>query len=165
MIRQAILLLLLSSVCSVYSVALAQDIFLVRHAEKVADGSKDPELTNIGKHRAERLAQILKAKNITKIFSSNYKRTMETARPLAELLGLDIQPYDPRDLQQFALKLKAESANMLVVGHSNTTPALVQFLGGDSHGPMDESEYDRLYHLQVDGKNIQTNLLTFKPIK
>lgn len=129
----------------------ALTVFLVRHAEK-ADKSRDPELSPEGEQRAELLAKMLADSSIEHIHSSEYKRTMNTAQAVADMLGLDIQTYDPRDLNALAEKLKKQGGKHLVVGHSNSTPSLVGLLGGDPGSPIDDaSEYDRLYIVTVSG--------------
>ena len=105
------------------------EVFLVRHAEKVV-GAEDPGLVPIGHVRAQALADMLAETGITHIHSSDYKRTTQTAAPLAARLGLDIKMYDPRDLPALAAKLKTAGDRHLVVGHSNTTPKLAGLLGG-----------------------------------
>lgn len=129
-------------------------IYLVRHAEKVTDGGamvvddpKDPPLTAAGAARAETLSELLMDAGITQVWSTDYTRTRDTAAPLAKALGLEVSLYDPRDLTGFAEILKAQSGEMaVVVGHSNTTPTLVEALGGDGGTLIDEAaEYDRLY--------------------
>ena len=120
-------------------------IFLVRHAEKTTE-KPDPALTAAGQARAVALADRLAGEDITDIHSSDTKRTRDTAAPLAERLGLDVQLYDPRDLPAMAAKLQAAPGRHLVVGHSNTTPQLTELLGGDGGTPIVEAtEYDRLY--------------------
>ncbi|MCI5047751.1 MAG: histidine phosphatase family protein [Aquisalinus sp.] len=119
-------------------------VYLVRHAEKQAGAN--PSLTEAGETRADQLAERLADAELQYIHSTNYKRTLETAAPVAQELGLEVQLYDPRDLPAFARQLKEQGGRHLVVGHSNTTPALVSALGGDPGTPIDEkSEYDRLY--------------------
>ncbi|MEA3274845.1 MAG: phosphoglycerate mutase family protein [Pseudomonadota bacterium] len=135
--------------------ATAADIYLVRHAEKVNDGSKDPDLTVLGRERAANLAVVLKSAAIEKIFSSDYMRTLETAGPLAKALDLEIELYDPRDLEPLAAQLLKLEDNALVVGHSNTTPELVDLTGGDGGTPIvEEWEYDRLYLLQTENGQV-----------
>lgn len=120
-------------------------IFLVRHAEKTAEAN-DPGLTQAGQARALALANRLGGEGITHIHSSDFIRTRDTAEPLAEKMGLEVEIYDPRDLAAIAAKLKATPGRHLVVGHSNTTPPLVELLGGDGGTPIVEAtEYDRLY--------------------
>ncbi len=119
-------------------------IFLVRHAEKLT--GDDPSLSEEGKIRAVLLADRLKRENIQYIHSTDYARTRQTAAPLAEILELDVQSYDPRDLPGFARILRGQKGRHLVVGHSNTTPALVEALGGmPATAIYEPSEYDRLY--------------------
>lgn len=122
-------------------------IHLVRHAETAADGSSDPVLSEAGRERAAQLARMMGGAGITAIHSTPYARTRETARRVADALGLKVTEYDPRDLRTFAARLLEEGGRPLVVGHSNTTPALVQLLGGDPGGPIPEDEYGRLYVL------------------
>lgn len=156
----ATILLLITSIISISaSTVSAREIYLVRHAEKQTGTGKDPALTEKGHVRAANLIRYLKSKNISAVYSTNYKRTLQTAEPLAKMLDIKIKIYDPRKLEAFAGKLKAGSGNALVVGHSNTTPELVILLGGDDHGKIDESEYERVYLLQINGDNAQSQLL------
>ena len=98
-------------------------IYLVRHAEKiVSEGVNDPELTPIGLFRADNIAKQLSSVGVTQIFSTEYKRTMQTAKPLADYQSIKITPYDASDLEAFAEQLKQIQGTVLVVGHSNTTP-------------------------------------------
>ena len=136
--------ILLLSACS-QAVPKTDAVFLVRHAEKTTE-KNDPGLTQAGKARALALANRLGGEGITHIHSSDYIRTRDTAEPLAVKLGLELQIYNPGDLPALATKLKAAPGRHLVVGHSNTTPPLVELLGGDGGTPIVEAtEYDRLY--------------------
>lgn len=145
--------------------AAAADIYLVRHAEKTLDASQDPELTDSGRQRAANLANMLRSTEIRHVFSTDFRRTRDTAAPLAGLLGVEIEIYDPDELEAFAHRLQQLDANALVVGHSNTTPALVELLGGDRGTPIEENwEYDRLYLVRIeDGRAIHTILLHVPP--
>ncbi len=140
-------------------------IYLVRHAEKQNDGSKDPTLTAIGKQRAGNLSQILKDKNIVAIYSSDYNRTRQTAGPLAKRLGLNVVLYNPGKLKKFAAQLLNSQGNLLVVGHSNTTPNLASLLGGESFGEIEHLEYDRVYQLSFQAEQIKTKLLRSEPVQ
>jgi phosphohistidine phosphatase SixA len=134
-------------------------VYLVRHAEK-ADTGKDPELTDIGKARAEDLARMLKDAGITHIWTTEYKRTRGTAEAVAARTRVKVEAYDPSKLGEFATKLKSIPGRHLVVGHSNTTPGLVQSLGGDPGTPIPDTEYDRFYIVTL-GQNIATIQLRF----
>ncbi len=142
--------------------ALDNVIVLVRHAEKV-DDSRDAELSETGRVRAEVLAALLKDMKIDTIFSSDYIRTRETARPLAEALGLELELYNPRDLEALATKLRAAEGRVLVVGHSNTTRRLVGLIGGEPGTDIADDEYDRLYIVVAGSGGPVTSLLRFSP--
>lgn len=121
-------------------------IYLVRHAEKVLDGSRDPALTRQGLERAAALAEVLEDAGVTHVHSSDLVRTRRTAQPLADRLRLPVEIYDPRNLPALAAKLRATPGRHLVSGHSDTTPELVRLLGGVPGDEIDEpTEYDRLY--------------------
>ncbi len=122
-------------------------IYLVRHAEKIISKNEDPGLTAIGKYRARNLAKQLKNADITHIFSTDYQRTKQTAQFLAKNIDLEIKLYDPNKLEVFANKLKQINGNILVVGHSNTTPMLTQLLSGKNIAEIKEYEYDNLYQV------------------
>jgi phosphohistidine phosphatase SixA len=144
------------------SAARAQTVVvLVRHAEKV-DESAASALTETGQERARSLSAMLKDAGIQAIFSTEYRRTLDTAKPTAEAVSKLIEVYDADDLPSFAKTLRARGDRALVVGHSDTTPELVKLLGGDPGSPIASNEYDRIYLLTLfdDGK-ASTTLLRF----
>ena len=135
-------------------------IYLVRHAEKEA--GPDPSLTLTGRTRADILAQELEDTDLTAVWSTDYARTRQTAAPTARAQGLPVRIYDPAQLEQFAGLLKAAPGTILVVGHSNTTPQLVEMLGGKPGSPIDEaSEYDRLYTVTVTRGRVKSELRSY----
>ena len=122
-------------------------VYLVRHAEK-AEGS-NPSLTEAGMKRAEALAAFLHDKNVQTIYSTDYKRTLETANPAATQAGIDVKRYDPSNLPQMKAQLSLNSKPSLVVGHSNTTPRLFNLLTGLKHSDLEEHQYDRMYIVHI----------------
>lgn len=135
-------------------------IYLVRHAEKMS--GPDPDLTEDGFDRAAALADRLSDVGIEVVYSTDFKRTVQTAEPIAQALGLDIQLYDPYDLAGFANKVLEAKQTVLVVGHSNTTPELSVELGGDPGDPIVEAtEYDRLYILTVGDADVTTKIARY----
>jgi len=121
-------------------------VYLVRHGEKAAVG-QDPDLTPQGQARAQAIAAILSKTGITQVFSTPTQRTRQTAQPLAQRLGLEVQLYDPRAPKALVDKVKTLSGPVLVVGHSNTLPELVRLFGGAPGADIGDDEYDRLYQL------------------
>lgn len=119
-------------------------IILFRHAEKL-DSSRDPDLSPVGVERSNTLFHMLKDLEITAIYSTSYKRTMQTVQPLADSLELPVNPYDPRDLAGFAEILKETTGVVLVSGHSNTTPTLTSLILGSEVSKINEDEYDNLF--------------------
>jgi probable phosphoglycerate mutase len=134
-------------------------IYLVRHAEKVTDGV-DPILSAAGRERARVLADLLEGVRIDAIHSTDFRRTRETARPLAQRIGRAIDLYDPDRSEALVADILSAGGRHLVVGHSNTVPELVVLLGGDGGPPIDEAaEYDRLYVVTRTGDGaVQTEL-------
>jgi len=146
-------------------------VWLVRHAERadqdpaagaMLEPQRDPELSDAGRERAAELARMLADAGITRIWSTPFARTRQTAAPLAAALGLEVSEYDPRVAESMAdlrVALDEPGSRHLVVGHSNTTPALVEALGADAHGAIAEDEYDRLYFVVRSGADAVSSAL------
>jgi broad specificity phosphatase PhoE len=127
-------------------------IFVVRHAEKISE--EDERLTDAGRSRAGRLAEMLKNAGISAIYSTQTDRTIGTAQPLANALGLKIRIYDTApangnaDFQRLVERLRSEVATdgiVLVVGHSNTVPLILKSLGCADVVTIASDEYDNLF--------------------
>lgn len=136
-------------------------IFLVRHAERAEDGTSDPPISEVGQDRARLLARMLRDVDLTHVHTTDFRRTRATGDPTAEAAGVEMALYDPDDLEGFADRLRATPGRHLVLGHSNTTPQLVEALGGDPHGDIDELEYDRLYVMTLTPDGPSTVLIRF----
>jgi 2,3-bisphosphoglycerate-dependent phosphoglycerate mutase len=141
-------------------------VVLVRHAERAGPSADDPGLTDTGAQRSRDLARLLEDAGITRIHSSDTRRTRETALPLARQEGLEIEIYDHRNLEAFAAALLTLPGRHLVVGHSNTTDEMSVLLGGASHGPIVEAwEDDRIYFLTPrPDEGMETVMLRFGPV-
>jgi phosphohistidine phosphatase SixA len=134
-------------------------VFLVRHAEKT-DLGEDPELSAAGHERSVALAAALRNSEIEYVHSSDYIRTRDTAAPMATDHGLEVELYDPRDLPALVERLRGSGGRHLVVGHSNTTPSMVELLGGSPGSPIDEkAEYDRLYIVTIGGDGVVSSVM------
>lgn len=124
-------------------------VYLVRHAEKV-DASADPVLSEAGEERALELAEVLGSVGIDYIHTTDFKRTRATAAPTAERYGIEPEIYHATDLPALVEKIEDKEGTHLVVGHSTTTPKMVQLLGGEGKAPINEKgEFDRLYVVKI----------------
>jgi len=134
------------------STATAQStIFIVRHAEK-ADATKDPDLSEAGRARAEALAKTLRDARITAIYATEFKRTQQTAAPLAKALGLTVTTLPAKDNAALIAKLRASTGNALIVGHGDTIPDLIKALGISDPINIAENDYDNLFVVVLDEK-------------
>lgn len=136
-------------------------VYLVRHAERASDHPSDPTLTPAGSARAALLARMLDDVELVSVQSTDYRRTRLTAEPVARAHGLPVESYEPRGpgLEALLERLRTTPGHHLVVGHSNTTPAVVEALGGDPVSPIDDGEYDRLYVVVLVGSEVVSSAL------
>ena len=137
---------------------------LLRHAEKDTSttGSTamtaDPPLAPKGALRAQNLLKVLEAYQPDAIYSTNYTRTKSTVTPLAKKFNKEIQVYDPKSLPAFAEQLlQIRGKTIVVAGHSNTTPVLVNLLIKETgkYPNLDDSDYSHLWIVTVtEGKAV-----------
>lgn len=121
--------------------------YLVRHAEKI-DNSSDPDLSLAGKNRADALRDSLVDNNIYQIYATQYKRTQQTVKPLADALGKETIIYDAGSTTEMVTTLKGlNKRNIVVAGHSNTIPEMVLMLTGETVH-IGHDEYYHLFHVQ-----------------
>ena len=131
-------------------------VIFVRHAEKAVVPADNPGLSEAGKQRAAELArQLVDADviaGIDAVYSTSYRRTEETVQPVATALNLPITPYDASNTETIMDEIVHEHKGkiVLVVGHSNTVPALIGNMGASKNVPeISENEYDNIYIVSV----------------
>jgi len=135
------------------SIASAQPVVvIVRHAEKAANGGSDPDLSSAGRARADELARILKDSGITAIFTSEFKRTQETAAPTATSIGVTATVIPAKDTAALVAKLHQLNGNALVVGHGDTIPNIIKALGIDSPINIPDEDYSEFLIVTVGDK-------------
>ncbi|MBU1325550.1 MAG: histidine phosphatase family protein [Alphaproteobacteria bacterium] len=146
--------LLSAALWSLASVATAQHVVLVRHAEKV-DASRDPVLSGAGTARAEALAGVFAGTGPDLILVSPFQRTALTAVPTiaasgapVRVIALDggVDAHLAGILAEIALQ--PDDAEILIVGHSNTVPLIARALGVAA-ADMPDCEYDRLTRIDL----------------
>src|SRR4051794_17237346 len=131
-------------------------VYLVRHAEKADDGTQNPPLRQPeGIARANALAAMLADKGIVSIITSTFKRTVQTAEPLAKKLGKQAAMTKNSSADGVVSKVRAAKGNVLIVHHSNTVPEIIAKLGGPQMPTICDQVYDRLFVLQLSGKQAQ----------
>ena len=129
---------------SVPGVSAQPVVVIVRHAEKTANGGNDPDLSSAGRARADALARILKDSGITAIFTSEFKRTQETAAPTATLIHVTPTVVAAKDTAALVTKLHQLNGNALVVGHGDTIPNIIKALGISVPVNIPDADYSEL---------------------
>jgi broad specificity phosphatase PhoE len=119
--------------------------YVMRHLQK-AQGD-DPPLSVEGQANARRLIGFFAAEPPRAIYVSATRRARETAEPLAARLRVRIRRYDPADTDGLIRRVLAEKGPVLIVGHSNTVPEIVERLGGERPAPLADSDYGDVWHL------------------
>lgn len=129
--------------------------YLIRHAEKDRTNPEDidPELNQAGLGRAMHWAEILNEVSLDAIYTTDFERTQMTAAPAAVKQDLTVQVYDPDELNIDQFTADNLGKTVLVVGHSNTTPDMVnKLIGEEKYGPMDDSDNGSLFIVQQTGE-------------
>lgn len=131
-------------------------LIVVRHAEKAEQPADDPSLNTEGKLRAQKLANMLidvdVVAGVHAIYVSQFKRTHETARPLANRLELPIAVWAAHDYKGLEEKILDDHRGeiVLIVGHSNTVPRIIAEFGGSKRVPdIPESQYNDLFVVSI----------------
>ena len=128
-------------------------LILVRHAEKliVPPENKDPDLSLAGQARAQELLRMFSDSGIVAIYATQYKRTQQTVKPLADKLGLAVTKVEAKQTAELVKQIRARNAGqvILIAGHNNTVPEIIAAMGGPKLPIIPETEYDNLYILTV----------------
>ena len=131
----------------------AMILILVRHGEKkiVPPENKDPDLSPAGLARAQELRRMFGDTGITAIYATQYKRTQQTVKPLAEKLGLPVTKIDAKKTSELVKQIRSRGAGQVIfiAGHNNSVPEIIAALGGPKLPIIPETEYDNLYILIV----------------
>jgi len=144
-------------------------VILVRHAEKAATPASDPGLTPEGVQRALDLAAALSGAHVTSVITTQFARTQLTAKPISD--GLDKQPIVVNvggpvaaHIEAVAAAVRARPAGdvVLVVGHSNTIPAIIAALGGPRVPDLCDPEYSSLFVLEFPAPGARPSFIRAK---
>lgn len=138
--------------------------YFIRHAEKdESDASnKNPHLTTKGQQRAENWSKILGNENFDLVYSTDYHRTKETAETVAVKNNTQISIYNPSDIDYESFLKETKGKKVLIVGHSNTTPAFVNsIIGTKKYEDIDHDNNGKLYIVTIINGKTSSQLLTF----
>lgn len=141
------LVALLCLLCSPHALAgQSQEapIYVTRHYDTPA-GAADPDLTPQGRARADQLASWFYGRTLKAIYVSDFKRTRQTAAPVAAAVGVTPETYDPKDTKAIVARAKAAGGPVLIIGHSNTVPDIVEQLGGKRPGELRHEDFGDLW--------------------
>lgn len=157
--RKALAMLVL--LAAVAACAMPTTFVVVRHAEKAKRQGRDPDLTAVGRARAQALLAEVADRSVAAVYHTPYRRTLQTVEPVAERFGLTpIEvPYEfgeePAHADAVVTDALRRFPGMTVVyaGHTTTVPAMLRRLGIDWAREIPESEYDNLFIVIVKGES------------
>jgi 2,3-bisphosphoglycerate-dependent phosphoglycerate mutase len=127
-------------------------VILIRHAEKVIDpNNNDVDLSPAGQQRAQELVRMFADTGINAIYATQYKRTQETVKPLADKLGLPVTIVNSKGTADLLTQIKSKYSGqtIFIAGHNSTVPEIIHALGGPQYPTIPESEYDNLFVVTV----------------
>jgi len=130
----------------------ATTVILIRHAEKVIDSNNpDVDLSPAGQERAQELVRMFADSGINAIYATQYRRTQETVKPLADHLGLPVTMINSTATGELVRQIHSDhrGQTILVSGHNNTVPEIIAALGGPQLPVIPETQFDNLYIVTV----------------
>lgn len=140
-------------------VKLGPSYYVMRHLHTPA-GAANPDLTAEGQRAAATLPQWFAGDPPRVIYVSNTRRAQQTAAPLAAAYGITPRIYDPANTPALVQMVQAETGGaVLVVGHSNTVPDIVEQLGGTRPAPLTHEDFGDIWHITpVNGSTLRLSL-------
>lgn len=139
-----------------FTPAVYATYYLIRHAEKVRENPKDqdPNLDAKGMRRAKTWAAYFEPIQIDEIYTTDYLRTKQTISHIAEQKMISPKIYDQNTIYSKGFLKETYGKNILIVGHSNTIPYLVnKLINEDRFTEMDDNDNSTLFKVTLDGDN------------
>src|SRR5215207_7020946 len=127
-------------------------VILVRHAEKkIEPTNPDPDLAPEGVERAQEIARVFGDAGVNAIYATQFKRTQQTVKPLADRTGVPVTLLDANKTDELVKRIQTghRGQTVFVAGHNNSVPAIVSTLSGESYPVIPESEYDNLFIVTI----------------
>ncbi len=138
--------------------------YFIRHAEKDTTDAKNenPELTEAGRKRTQNWVKTFQDIDFNLIYSSDYKRTVNTAQPIAESKNKEVKFYNTEKLNDKDFQESTKNKTVLVVGHSDLNPEWVNYiLGRKKYQDIDEKVYGSLFIVTVHPDNSRTSQVLY----
>lgn len=136
--------------------------YFIRHAEK-ADSSKNPDLSEKGLERAQEWKALFSEINFDAVYSTDFKRTLQTINPIVWDNGKILKIYNPQLVDIETFKKETMGKTILIVGHSNTIPKMVnQIIKENKYGDIAENQFGNLYIVTLIENQILSQLLHLK---
>ena len=152
-------LLALTSACATTPAEPAdQPVFYVMRHLHTPAGERDPDLTAEGQRQAALLAGRFAGEAPATIYVSDFRRTRQTAAPLAARLGLTPIVYDPADTPGLIARVRAGPTPALIIGHSNTVPEIIAQLGGVRPAPLVHEDFGDLWRIGPGGETDRSRI-------
>jgi 2,3-bisphosphoglycerate-dependent phosphoglycerate mutase len=142
-------------------------VIIFRHADKetpTEGDTSEPDISIEGQKRALRLVKVLDKYKPTRLFSTNYPRTIQTVTPLSRIKNLPIEFYEPGEMNALVEKILSSEnqGNIAVVGHNSTAFQLVNLLLKDSKYKMPEdSEYGKIWIVRIRNGKITDKVISY----
>ena len=127
-------------------------VIVIRHAEKVIDpNNPDVDLSPAGQARAQEIVRVFNNAGINAVYATQYKRTQQTVKPLADKLGVPITIIDSKRTNDLITDIRAQHSGqtVFIAGHNNTVPEIIAALGGPQYPTIPETQYDNVYVVTV----------------
>ncbi|HET9429032.1 MAG TPA: histidine phosphatase family protein [Allosphingosinicella sp.] len=138
--------------------------YVVRHLHTPA-GERDPDLTEEGQRSAALLAGWFGRNSPRSIYVSGFKRSGQTAAPIAARLGLTPIVYDPADTPGLIARVRSGPLPALIVGHSNTVPDIVEQLGGSRPAALVHEDFGDIWLIGPDGETERARISEVRPAR
>lgn len=140
----------LLAACTTITGATGPTYYVLRHLH-TPEGQRDPDLTAEGMAAAQRLPALFARERPAAIYVSNFKRSRQTAATLAARFGLTPIVYDPADTPGLVARVRGGPWPVVIVGHSNTVPDIVEQLGGTRPAPLSHPDFGDVWRIGADG--------------
>ena len=128
---------------------LVTQIYILRHTEK-ADDSADSVLSQAGIERAKYWKKVLQHTEFDQVYTTDFKRNIQTAELIAESSSVKPELYHPMSFEVLKFLKLIEGKKVLIIGHSNTIPDMVNRLIGETRfPPMSHDNYNIMYVVTI----------------